>query len=77
MSPDRTKVEVEHTVRVANLANAMFAAQNFDRVRCSIGVAVMSTVLAGSDPLARTMLAKEMLKMATELDPDVIDARWQ
>ena len=77
MSPDRTKVEVEHTVRVTNLANAMFAAQNFDRTQCAVGVAVMASVLAGQDPVARTMLAREMIKLANELDPAAVDARWQ
>jgi hypothetical protein len=37
----------------------------------------MASVLAGQDPVARTMLAKEMIKLANELDPAVVDARWQ
>ena len=49
--------EVEHTVTVTNLAMAMMRAQDFDRVNCACGVAIMASVLAGQDRDARTMLA--------------------
>ena len=69
--------EVEHTVSVTNLAMAMMRAQNYDRTNCACGVAIMASVLAGQDRDARTMLAQQMLKLARELDPDLVNARWQ
>jgi hypothetical protein len=69
--------EVEHTVSVTNLAMAMMRAQNYDRTNCACGVAIMASVLAGQDRDARTMLAHQMLKLARELDPDLVNARWQ
>jgi len=71
------KREVEHTVSVVNLAHALMRAQNFDRTNCACGVAIMASVLAGQDQQARTMLAQTMLKLARELDPDLVNAKWQ
>jgi hypothetical protein len=76
VQPDRVRVEAEHTARVANLAYALFAAQNLDRIKCSIGVAIMATVIVGNDPVAKTMLAREMLKLVNDLDPSLLGARW-
>jgi hypothetical protein len=69
--------EVEHCADVANLAYAVMRAREFDRTSCACGVAIMASVLAGQDPEARTMLAQTMLKLARELDPDLVNAKWQ
>ena len=69
--------ELEHTTRVTNLTYAVMRAQNFDRANCACGVAIMASVLAGQDQEARTMLAQTMLKLARELDPDLVNAKWQ
>jgi hypothetical protein len=78
MSPDdRITREARHCADITNLAWAMMRAQDFDAVGCATGVCIMATVMIGSDPAARTALATEMLRLARELDPDLIDARWQ
>lgn len=70
--------EVAHTVDVTNLALAMMRAQDWDRANCACGVAIMASVLAGNDPAARTLLAQQMLRLARELDADLVNARqWQ
>jgi hypothetical protein len=61
-------------VSVANLSYALFAAQRLDATSCSIGVATMATVLVGDDPTAKMMLAKEMRRLADELDPYVVES---
>ena len=71
------KQEVQHTVNVANLAYAMMAAQNFDTVKCACGVAIMASVMVGTDPSARTLLAHELLRLAEELDEGLVRARRQ
>jgi hypothetical protein len=71
------EAEVAHTVKVVNLTHALLRAQNFDRVNCACGVAIMATVLAGQDRAARAALANTMFKLAHELDPDLLGARWQ
>jgi hypothetical protein len=42
-----------------------------------MGVAIISTVIAGDDPVARLALAKEMAKLIEELEPGFLRARWQ
>ena len=75
MSPERTAVEdAQHVVDVAN---AVMRARAYDATSTSIGLAVIATTVAGDDQMARTTLAIAMLKMARELDPDLVNARWQ
>lgn len=38
---------------------------------------LMSVVIARKDPVARVALVHEMLKLARELDADVVDAKRQ
>jgi hypothetical protein len=37
----------------------------------------MSVVIARKDPVARVARPHEMLKLAREFDPDMVDAKWQ
>jgi hypothetical protein len=69
--------EVEHTVSVTNLAVALMRARDFDSASVACGVAILAKVLAGDDPIARTLLAQQMMQLIKELDPDVASARWQ
>ena len=46
-------------------------AEHFNRRR------LMSGVIAGKDPVAGAALVHEMLKLARELDVDVVDAKRQ
>jgi len=46
-------------------------AEHFNRRR------LMSGVIAGKDPVARAARVHEMLKLARELDADVVDAKRQ
>ena len=62
---------------VTNVATAVMAAQDFDRSQCARGVAIVALVIAGDDPAARTALAQLMLKLASELDPDLAGASLQ
>ena len=63
---------------VADVTNAVLAAQAFNAIRCSRGVAVMVTIIAGNDPAARVGLAQIMLQLAHELDADLDGAAtWQ
>ena len=77
MSRDRTQLEAEYAVRATNLAYALFAAKNLDAINCAIGIATMATTIVDADPIARTMLARALVRLANELDHDVIDADWQ
>jgi uncharacterized protein (UPF0147 family) len=64
----------EEARRCADVANAVMRAKRHDAVRCACGIAIMATVVAGSDPTARTALARQMLELISELDRDVLDA---
>jgi hypothetical protein len=75
MSPEQhALLEARHAANVANAALQIMRAQDFDRVRCACGLAVMSTAIAGDDLIARAMLAKTMIDLAFELDADVFGA---
>ena len=52
---------------VTNLAVALMYAQDFDRINIACGVAIAAKLIAGADPTARTILAREMLRIAAEL----------
>ena len=66
------ETEVKHTVGVTNLVVTMMEAQGYDRTNCACGVAIMASILAGEDQDAKTMLAHTMLKLAIELDADLV-----
>jgi hypothetical protein len=68
---------VKHTVAVTDLAVALMLAEDFDRANVCCGLAIIASMLAGKDPDARTMLAQTMLKLARELDPELVNARWR
>jgi hypothetical protein len=77
MSPDHIEQSVKHMVAVTDLAIASMLAKDFDRAMINSGLAIIASVLVGKDQDAKTMLAQTMLKLACELDPDLVNARWQ
>jgi len=62
---------------VTDVANAVMRAREYDPTRTAIGLAVIAATVAGDNQTAKTMLAFTFLKMASELDPDVMSVRWQ
>ena len=75
-SPDEEYAQQEARYCV-DVCNAVIAAQDFNRTQCACGVAIISTVIAGDDPVAKLALAKEMAKLIEELEPGFMRARWQ
>jgi hypothetical protein len=73
MSPDA----ITEGAKCAAVANAVLEARNYDPIECSRGVAAMAVVIAGNDPVARVSLARMMLQLVDELDPDLLGARRQ
>jgi hypothetical protein len=68
---------LEQARRVTAIANAVIDAQDHDALLAARGLLVVAAILVEGDSDARTILASEMLKAARELDPQLIDARWQ
>jgi hypothetical protein len=68
---------LEQARRVTRIANAVIDAQNGDALLTARGLLVVAAILVEGDANAHTILAAEMLKAAKELDPDLVDARWQ
>jgi|SoiMethySBSTD1v2_1073268.scaffolds.fasta_scaffold825859_3 hypothetical protein len=60
-----------------DVCNAVIAAQDFNRTQCACGIAIMSAIIAGDDPVAKLALAKEMAKLIEELEPGFMCAGWQ
>jgi hypothetical protein len=74
----RLDEEVKHLAAVSNsVIAAMAAAKNFDPLQIARGLLVVSRALVNEDPASRVMLAKEMIKTALEIDPDLRSARYQ
>jgi len=76
MSPEELRATLDAT-KCSAVANAVLEALNYNALNSSRGIAIMATVIAGSDPLVRCSLAKLMIELARELDPDLVNARWQ
>jgi len=60
-----------------DVCNAVIAAQDFNRTQCACGVAIISAVIAGDDPVAKLALAKEMAKLIEGVRAGFLRARWQ
>lgn len=74
MSVERTALQdAEH---VTDVANAVMRARAYDATSTSIGLAVIASTVAGDNQMAKTALAFAMLRMVKELDPDVLNAKW-
>jgi hypothetical protein len=69
--------DVKQTVAVTDLAIELMRAKDFDRANICSGLAIIASLLARSDPEARAMLACTFLKLARQLDPELVNARWQ
>lgn len=69
--------ETEQVVRLANLAVAVMHSDEFNGLNIASGLACLAKVICGDDQVAKTMLAKTMLRIAKELDADVAGASWQ
>jgi hypothetical protein len=64
-------------IRATTSGSDGIAANAYDPLLAARGLIVVASVLVNQDEAARTVLAKEMLKAACELDPHLVDATWQ
>jgi hypothetical protein len=65
------EIALKDAQHVTDIANAMLRARAFDPIRTAIGLAIIATVIAGENQLAKTVLAITMKNMSAELDPDL------
>jgi hypothetical protein len=73
----RITIEARLCADVANAA--LKAAREFDAARCACGVADMAVAVAGDDEIAKLMLAKHLVRLAREIEPQLplYVKRWQ
>ena len=72
------KININQTYPLKDVSKAHRDLEARKTTRCSRGVAVMVTIIAGNDPAARVGLAQIMLQLAHELDADLDGAAtWQ
>lgn len=76
MSPDLEQ-SLKHMVTATDCAIAAMLAKDFDRANVCCGLAIIASMLAGQDADTRAMLAQTMLKLARQLDPELVNVRWQ
>ncbi len=62
--------EAGHVVEIANLVDAMWRAQKYDRATIAAGLMVVAEVLADGDPIARLVLLEQMMRFASKHEPE-------
>ena len=72
MSPEEHAKGVER--HCSAIVNAVMAAAAFDNQKCAFSLAAAALLVIGRDQSARTALARLMMKLARDLDGDVVNA---
>ena len=73
--PLDSNADVDHLATFAVLA---MRARRFNLIETACGLAAVSKVVVGDDAIARTMLARYLVELAAEIDPDAaVTVRWQ
>ncbi len=63
-------------VDVSNLTLAVARAKEFSPLMSAVAIATMAATVVAEDEAACIALARELVKIAAELDPHAVNAKW-